>query len=82
MSLCTIYKSYLNKMIARIINNILPIYFPYIGHKTNPRNGWYIAIWNNGDRRYKNNLHKTIKNIRITIRKNGVLKFVIKKGAV
>lgn len=55
----------------------LPFYFPkrnaYVG-------GWCFAIWNCGKR--PQSLLQAMKDTRITIRKNGSPKFVIKRGYV
>ena len=65
--------------IANKINKILPLYIPANARFTDRLQ---LAMWNCGYCKYHNSLWKTLKDIRITIRKNHHPIFVIKKGAV
>lgn len=64
-----------NRVKKLIFEKALPFYFPrnnaYVG-------GWCFAIWNCGTR--PQTLLQSFKDTRITIRKNGSPKYVIKKG--
>lgn len=70
-------RSIANILKSVIFEKALPFYFPrnnsYVG-------GWCFAIWNCGTR--PQSLLQAIKDTRITIRKNGMPKLVIKKGSV
>lgn len=65
--------------IARCINRALPMYIPWKDYRTIRRYRWCLAIWNCGRRK---SLVGTLKDIRITIRKDGNPVFVIKRGHV
>ena len=72
----------ISRKIARCINSTLPIYFSFNKFKMtiSPQKGYTLAIWNCGDNR--NNLRTTLRDIRITIRKDGLLYKTIKMGAI
>ena len=72
----------ISQRIARCINRTLPIYFSLSKFKmvTSPQKGYTLAIWNCGHNRH--NLRTTLRDIRITIRKNGWLHKTIKKGTL
>jgi hypothetical protein len=69
----------MSKISRWIYNKLLPIYIPrrnaYIG-------GHCLAIWCCIDCRNSGKLWKVLKGMRITIRKNGSVVLVIKKGEV
>ena len=65
--------------VARYINRRLPMYIPWSGCRTIRRYRWCLAIWNCGRRK---SLVGTIKDIRITVRKDGFPVFVLKRGHV
>lgn len=66
-------------MIARFINKHLPIYIPASRRFTGEL---HLAIWNCGHCKYNSNLKKTLRDIRITVRKDYKPIYVVKKGAV
>jgi hypothetical protein len=61
------------------LNNALPIYIPKSRRFTDE---CHIAIWNCGDCKNHKSLWRTLKDIRITLRKNHKAILVIKKGDV
>ena len=61
------------------INKRLPIYIPPSRRFTDKLQ---LAIWNCGHCKYRKNLKQTLKDIRITIRKDYKAILVIKKGAI
>ena len=61
------------------LNKHLPIYIPQSRRFTD---SLHLAIWNCGHCKYHKSLFQTLKDIRITVRKNYQPIFVIKKGAV
>lgn len=69
--------------LAMRINRFLPLYWP---HRSGCRNinkyKWYLAVWNCGDAKYNRDFWLTLRDIRITVRKEGNVKLVLKKGAV
>lgn len=65
--------------VSKLINRTLPLYFPKGRRFTG---GLHIAVWNCGHSRNHNNLLRTIKDIRITVRKDYKPIMVIKHGAV
>lgn len=65
------------KKISSKINKTLPIYFPKSRVYTDKL---HLAIWNCGDCKRHGNLRYTLKDIRITLRKNNKPVLVIKKG--
>ena len=65
------------KKISNKINKTLPIYFPKSRAYTDKL---HLAIWNCGDCKRHKNLRYTLKDIRITLRKNNKPVLVIKKG--
>lgn len=67
----------MNKRIKKWLYKVLPMYIP---KRNDYYGGWYIAIWNCGLR--PQTLKQILKDIRITVRKNGNCKFVIKKGSI
>lgn len=69
--------------LAMRINRWLPLYWPHIkGNRHISKYEWYLAIWNCGYAKYHRDFWLTLRDIRITIRKNGSAKLVLKKGAV
>lgn len=60
-----------------IFDKILPIYIPKSARFTDRL---HVAIWNCGTR--PQTFFQAIKDVRITIRKDGEPIFVVKKGAV
>lgn len=69
----------LTKKIALTINSFLPIYIP-ANRRFTPK--LHLAIWNCGHCADSKVLWRTLKNIRITIRKDHEPIIVIKKGFV
>lgn len=67
------------RKIAKKINSMLPIYIPASARFTDRLQ---IAIWNCGHCKNHKSFIGTLKDIRITIRKNHRPIFVIKKGAI
>lgn len=71
--------------ITRAVNRFLPFYLelPTLRRVLSPWDGGngtlYFAAWNCGDAR---TLRSTLRDIRITIRKNAQPVIVLKKGAV
>ena len=73
----------ISQKIARWINlTLLPFYFNFrrFRRTLGPEKGYTLAVWNCGHNR--NNLRTTLRDIRITIRKDGWLHKTIKKGAI
>lgn len=75
------YKSIMNitKKIALKINRVLPLYFP-ADRRFTPK--LHLAIWNCGYCSDHRKLWQTLRDIRITIRKDCNPIIVIKKGHV
>lgn len=63
----------MNKIKRYLFDKLLPIYIPN-------QKGWHLAIWNCGTR--PQTFFQAVKDVRITIRKDHLLKIVLKKGAV
>lgn len=73
------------KKITHWINSNLPIYIRLKDFKRiylPVSVGYTLAIWNCADFKRYGNLWHTLQDIRITIRKNGLLWKVIKKGDI
>lgn len=73
----------ISQKIARWINlTLLPFYFNFrrFRRTLGPEKGYTLAVWNCGHNR--NNLRTTLRDIRITIRKDGWLYKTIKSGTI
>ena len=69
-------------ILARKIARFLPLYIDLRTFKRIPQSkskGYTLAVWNCGE---SGTLRKHLRDIRITIRKNGHPYFVIKRGYV
>lgn len=67
------------------LNKVMPIYIDikHCKRVLSPLDkGVTLAIWNCGDCRYHAHLWRTLKGIRITLRKEGKYWKTIKKGAI
>ena len=57
-----------------------PLYIPKRAQYGEWQDKPYLAVWNCGDMKHHHSLWQCIKDTRITVRKNGCVLFVIKKG--